>query len=163
MWKSDTGGSQENGSFNQMAQFLETACKEALKAVIKPIKVSFDFDDTLSRHDVQDLANDLINQGIEVWIVTSRFTEERSGNKFDNKDLFKVAEKLNIPKERIVFTNTNPKADFFDGKDFLWHLDDDEWELIEINSRTEVKALDSYIIGWKQPCIDMLNQKRATK
>ena len=40
------------------------------------MKVSFDFDGTLSRKDVQKLAKELVSEGHEVWIVTSRFSDE---------------------------------------------------------------------------------------
>lgn len=36
------------------------------------MKVSFDFDDTLSKPKVQEYAKELINRGIEVYIVTAR-------------------------------------------------------------------------------------------
>ena len=39
------------------------------------MKVSFDFDGTLSRKDVQEYAKSLVNSGLEVWIVTSRFDD----------------------------------------------------------------------------------------
>ena len=40
------------------------------------MKVSFDFDGTLSRKDVQNFAKSLVNTGYDVWIVTSRFDDE---------------------------------------------------------------------------------------
>ena len=40
------------------------------------MKVSFDFDSTLSRKDVQSFAKELVDRGLEVWIVTSRFDDE---------------------------------------------------------------------------------------
>jgi hypothetical protein len=39
-------------------------------------KVSFDFDSTLSRDDVQEFTSELINLGFDVWVVTSRFSNE---------------------------------------------------------------------------------------
>jgi len=44
-------------------------------------KVSFDFDSTLSRKDVQDFAKKLVSEGYEVWIVTSRFDDETGMSK----------------------------------------------------------------------------------
>ena len=40
------------------------------------MKVSFDFDGTLSRKDVQDFAIKLVNSGFEVLIFTSRIATE---------------------------------------------------------------------------------------
>ena len=45
------------------------------------MKVGFDFDSTLSRKDVQEFAKELVNDGHEVWIVTSRFDDETAMQK----------------------------------------------------------------------------------
>ena len=37
--------------------------------------VTFDFDGTLSRADVQEYALELISKGVDVWVVTSRYDE----------------------------------------------------------------------------------------
>jgi hypothetical protein len=44
-------------------------------------KVSFDFDSTLSRDDVQEFASDLIDLGFDVWVVTSRFNDKTADEK----------------------------------------------------------------------------------
>lgn len=99
--------------------------------------VSFDFDGTLSREDVQEYARDLIDKGIEVLVVTSRYDED---NKHlypanpTNEDLYEVTDKLGIPRENIHFMNMELKADFLkEKKNVDWHLDDDEIEVDEIN------------------------------
>ena len=40
------------------------------------MKVSFDWDGTLEIMHVQEYAKELIERGIEVWIVTSRFSDD---------------------------------------------------------------------------------------
>jgi len=45
------------------------------------MKVSFDFDGTLSKKDVQKFAKELVEEGHEVWIVTSRFSNEAVADK----------------------------------------------------------------------------------
>jgi len=37
--------------------------------------VTFDFDATLSRPDVQEYAKELIEKGIDVWVVTARYDD----------------------------------------------------------------------------------------
>ena len=37
--------------------------------------VTFDFDGTLSRNDVQEYALELMSKGVDVWVVTSRYDE----------------------------------------------------------------------------------------
>lgn len=99
----------------------------------KKIKVSFDFDGTLDRPEIQQYARELIGRGIEVWIVTARvdhymFEEERKkaltvvetpagltrpyapiyGYEMRKKprhhtDVIDVADSLGIPYERVMF------------------------------------------------------------
>ena len=98
-------------------------------------RVSFDFDGTLSRLDVQAYAKSLLDKGYVVWIVTSRLHEKNADNLQWNDDLYEVAEKLGIPKSQIHFMNTwihgDDKSHWLKDQDFVWHLDDD---FIEINS-----------------------------
>ena len=96
-------------------------------------KVSFDFDDTLSYEEVQDYARSLIEQEIEVHIVTSRY-EDITRYPFTvtngHGDIFKVAEDLGITRDNIHFTNMENKYHFFErNPDFIWHLDNDEQEI----------------------------------
>lgn len=136
------------------------------------MKVSFDFDSTLSRRVVQDFAVKLINMGYEVWIVTSRFDDDpkKMTDKHPswmqafqvegtNDDLRQVADGLGIPSERIVYTNMELKADYFKGKDFVMHLDDDWVEINHINSKTSVRGIS--VFGntvWKQKSIKILQK-----
>jgi len=102
------------------------------------MKISFDFDDTLTRESVKDLCKELILLNNEIWIVTSRFDDKYAYDKNwiwipkQNEKLFKVAEELGIPKSRIVFTNKDPKINFLSNKGFVVHFDDSPDELIDI-------------------------------
>lgn len=97
------------------------------------MKVSFDFDDTLDKPKVQEYAKELINKGIEVHIVTSRLSDEQALPSINwNKDLFEVSDRLGIKRENIHFTPYNFKYLFFiDKPEFIWHLDDNFYELIK--------------------------------
>ena len=125
------------------------------------MKVSFDFDSTLDRPVVQDYAKSLIQDNIEVWIVTSRMSKV---NTDWNKDLFLVADKLGILKENIVFTEMSDKFEFFKDKDFIWHLDDDWVELNLINEHCK----DTWGFGcfgnsvWKNKCDKLLKVNNVT-
>ena len=96
------------------------------------MKVSFDFDGTLSRKDVQAFAKELVNEGHEVWIVTSRFSDEvaKKDNWHwilgQNQKLFDVAQECGIKKENIQFTCMKSKSYFLSGKGFIFHIDDDD-------------------------------------
>lgn len=99
------------------------------------LKISFDFDGVLAEDRTQKVAKKFIETGHDVWITTSR-CEEKYGQPYWNRDLYKVAEILNIPKSKIQLTNGNDKWKYL--KDFDIHFDDDqiEIELIEENLPT---------------------------
>ena len=121
------------------------------------MKVSFDFDSTLSRTDVQEFAKTLIDDGLDVWICTSRLCPEKAPNNEWNDDLFKVANELGIPKSKVIFTNYEDKAEHLTD-DFIWHLDDDWIELDKINKQR--KTVGVSVFGnsvWKQECLKILN------
>ena len=124
----------------------------------------FDFDGTLSRKDVQSFAKQMIDEGHEVWIVTSRFDDvEGLAQNWNwiptqNLKLFKVAEELGIPESQIKFTNMIPKIEFLLDKGFAFHLDDDESELFDIfESKDSCKPLNVGHSDWEYFCKEVLN------
>lgn len=122
------------------------------------MKVSFDFDGTLSRTDVQEFAKTLIKDGLDVWIFTCRLCPKKAPNNEWNDDLFKVVNELGISKSKIIFTNYEYKAKYLDDT-FIWHLDDDWIELNEINRQR--KTVGVSVFGnsvWKQKCLKILNR-----
>lgn len=86
-----------------------------------PPKISIDFDSTLSRCDVQNKVKSWVELGIDIWIVTSRFSTEEAKLKGwwwvekNNQDLYKVAKQCGIPEEKIVFTMNRGSPTFFRG------------------------------------------------
>jgi hypothetical protein len=136
------------------------------------MKVSFDFDGTLSRKDVQSLAKELVNEGHEVWIVTSRFSDEAAKEKNwhwiegQNQKLFDVAQECGIKKENIHFTCMESKSYFLEGKGFIFHIDDDDIELMDIfenNKFTSDKCFPVNVehFEWKETCRNILNKNLA--
>lgn len=101
------------------------------------MKVSFDFDGTLTREEVQFYATLCIEAGHEVWVHTARIYSEGKEelpdwlHKPDHKDLWEVVDRVGIPREQVVFCNMADKAEFLEG--FAWHLDDDRIELEQID------------------------------
>lgn len=121
------------------------------------MKISFDFDSTLSRKAVQKFAKALIQNGHEIHIVTSRFENPMRYNdpiiiELGHRDMFNVCKYLGIPRERIHFTNMKDKYHFFqEHTDFYFHLDDDEKEVALINEHTFVKGyLCDFKSNWKE-------------
>lgn len=131
-------------------------------------KVSIDFDSTLDRKDVQRFAKKLINDGYEVWIVTSRLSTEHAKANLDqwttnrveksNLKLFRVADNLGIKREHIHFTNTQFKIEFLEGKNFIFHLDDDSEELLEImSSKDKCEPFNVNYFEWEELITKKLN------
>lgn len=119
------------------------------------IKVSFDFDSTLDRKEVQDYVRSLIYRGVDVWVVTSRYDElhkQRFRNNPTNEDLYKVTDELNIPRYKIRFTCMRSKHEYLNKSDILWHLDDDWTELKSIKAYTDVIPIDVTKSNWKVVC-----------
>ena len=117
------------------------------------MKVSFDFDNTLTRKSVQKYAKELVERGVEVWIVTSRMGFGKEPNPTWNDDLFEVARYVGIKTENIHFCCMDNKSEFLKDKGFIFHLDDDNIELSFVKTDTDVKPI--YLFGnkyWRTDC-----------
>src|SRR3989304_5862681 len=126
--------------------------------MIKPI-VTFDFDSTLSRQDVQDYATSPINKGFDAWVLTSRYDElhkHRYRHNPTNEDLYYVTDKLEIPRWKIKFTCMRDKAEYLFGSNVLWHLDDDFVELNNINRETNTIGISVVASSYKSKCNKLL-------
>ena len=130
------------------------------------MKVSFDFDSTLDRKDVQQFAKRLVDRGHEVWIVTSRCNTEYATEKGwhwvdkQNRKLFRVADNVGIKQEHIVFTNHISKSESIKDKGFAFHLDDDPDELMDIiHSNDNCRPINVDHFDWEYDCKQILRQE----
>ena len=123
----------------------------------KNLKVSFDFDSTLSKPNIQDYAKSLIEKGIEVHIVTDRF-EDTTKCAYTNDYLFEVVKKLGIDEKNIHFLNMIDKYKFFlDNPDFIWHLDDDDISIELITDETKIMCVfNDKSVEWEDICNSIL-------
>jgi len=134
------------------------------------MKVSFDFDSTLSRRDVQRFAKELVAERHEVWIVTSRrsnadaeMTDPWVKDRVlrSNKKLFRVADNVGIPRSNIQFMNFIMKSEFIKDKGFVFHLDDDTDELMDIiATKDPCKAINADHFDWERDCRQVLNKNQ---
>lgn len=122
------------------------------------MKVSFDFDGCLDIDVIGDYAKELVERGVDVWVVTAR-VDNMYGSPNWNDDLFDRVSKLGISLTKIVFTNMQKKEYYFKDSDFIWHLDDDWQAVKEINSNTTVKAITNFgNETWKEDCEKILSE-----
>lgn len=128
-------------------------------------KISFDFDGTLSRNDVQEYATKMVNTGYEVWIVTSRVNTENALAKGwhwverQNQELYDVAKKCGIKKEHIFFTEHVDKIVFLKNKQFIFHIDDDVDELMYILESNDLcKPVNVQHSDWLTHCEEILKK-----
>jgi len=102
------------------------------------MKVSLDFDGVLSKTIVQQYASELLSRGIDVWVTTTRASNPRVyvNNEYvdKNQSLFNVTDRLGIPRNKIIFTESKLKIDTweFQKQSFIFHLDDASVEIKEM-------------------------------
>lgn len=105
------------------------------------MRISFDFDLTLSQPYIQSICEALIKNKHEIFIVTSRRTiDKTTGMPFMNSDIFFVANQLGIKEENIYFTEHEPKIDRLTELRINLHFDDDPEE-IERLKETSIETL----------------------
>jgi hypothetical protein len=96
-------------------------------------KVSFDFDDTLSRASVRDIAKRYINKGINVYVISAR--QQESG-------MYDTTDKLGIPRSRVFATGSNQnKIDKIKSLGITKHYDNNSDVIKRIGSIGELVKL----------------------
>ena len=109
---------------------------------MEKIKISFDFDDTLSLEKIQNIVRKLNKNEIDIFILTSRFgnmQRMKYKNLKSNEDIYLLASDLGIPPHRISFTNQSPKWMVLNESGIQIHIDDDEREIHNIKYHGIVK------------------------
>lgn len=98
------------------------------------MKVSFDFDKTLEKENIQKIASMYIKEGDEVFIITRRCAD-------DNAAVLSVADKLGIPHDHIYFTCHEWKYKTIAALGIDQHYDDKYVEIALIEKNTKTKAI----------------------
>lgn len=126
--------------------------------------VSFDFDGTLDRKDIQEYCRYLIQSELDVEVIVCTFRlefVERNPNW--NDDLFRVCEELGIPKDKIIFTNMGEKSEYLPDN-VLWHLDDDWSVMRDLQKNTKIIPISCFgSSGWREKCERLINNYEKMK
>lgn len=88
------------------------------------MKISFDFDNTLTKKHIQAIATGCLLAGYDVWVTTSR-------RQSDSREVYEICRNIGIPIKNCQFTHFEDKVKFL--SDFDVHFDDDEYEIDLIN------------------------------
>ena len=95
-------------------------------------KVSYDYDDTLTKEPIQQQAIQDIKDGKTVYIVTRRSKSQ---------EVLDMANKIGIPESRVIFTGGYLKWESIKHYGIGTHYDNNAREIELINSRTEAKGI----------------------
>ena len=116
-------------------------------------KVSFDFDGVLSTAEGQNYAQDLIKQGIDVWVTTRRVIPQDNHN---SSDLFEITDRLNIPSEKVTFLQGLATVNFLLREEFLFHIGLDEIDINLINTHLNGKGVLFSRLEYKDSCNELI-------
>ncbi len=99
----------------------------------KTLKVSFDYDDTLSTEKGQRMAKNELKNGNEVYIITRR-QDTALG------PVYELAKELGIKRENVHATNGKLKWETVDRLGIDIHYDNNQNEIDKINKNTIAKG-----------------------
>jgi len=120
-------------------------------------KVSFDFDGVLDRADVVLYVKTLVERGVDVYICTSRLSDEDCPSERWNDDLYQIVDILGISRSNIIFCSRIYKYQYFKHKDFLFHVEGSFDEVELINSYTNTVGV-FLVDGWIDKCEQIINK-----
>lgn len=98
------------------------------------MRISYDFDDTLTTAKGQEMALNDIKNGNDVLILTARQSS-------DSAEVFKIADELGIPHSNIHFTNGKDKWSFVIRLHIDKHIDNNKEQIDKINKFTNAEGI----------------------
>jgi len=115
------------------------------------MKIALDFENVLTKNKGFDFANDLLNEGVEVHIITSRIGHIKSEQ---NRDLLKVVRDLNLPYSNVIFT-LNKQGYFANHSGFKFYASDNMIDLQLVDK--DVNCIPVFgNNNWISDCLDLV-------
>ena len=115
------------------------------------MKIALDFENVLTTNKGFDFANDLLNEGVEVYVVSSRIGHIKSNH---NSDLLKVVRHLNLPYSNVIFT-LNKQGYFANHSGFKFYLSDNMIDLQLVDK--DVNSIPLFgNENWRSDCLDLV-------
>lgn len=104
---------------------------------LESMRVSFDYDGTLSTERGKRLAAEKIQAGYHVYILTAR-------DESDSETVYNTAAELGISKSDVVFTNGRDKWPYCQQHRIDTHYDNNAEQVRKILTNTDTKAILFY-------------------
>lgn len=124
------------------------------------MRITIDYDDTLSKPHIQELAKKLVKNH-EVYILTARWDclyRKMHTNLKTNDDIFKTAEEVGIQQRNVIFTNQAMKLEHIIRGRVGIHIDDNKGEIDLINSSSDCKTFSSLDPEIEQDVLEYLKE-----
>ena len=124
------------------------------------MRITIDYDDTLSKPHIQELAKKLVAKH-EVYILTSRLDSlYRKSYKHlhSNDDIYEIAEEVGIKPQNVVFTNQASKLEHIHRGRVGIHIDDNEAELKNISALSTCKGFSSLDMEVEKDVLEYLKE-----
>jgi hypothetical protein len=109
------------------------------KEAFAGLKVSIDYDDTLSTQSGKDLARRLINEGKDVYVVTRRQQSQLG-------PVYRIADEIGIPHSKIHATNGRLKWETIKRLGIQKHIDNNQDELDAIKKNAPLIQIQKFQI-----------------
>jgi len=112
---------------DDMAEPTTGSTKPATSSPVPPAKpkVSVDYDGVLATDEGKQLIKTLLADGDDVYVVTQLSPEE-------GEPVLEAAQSVDIPKQKVIFTDGEPKSKFLNDLGIVKHYDNNPEVLSEI-------------------------------
>ena len=108
--------------------------------------ISIDFDDTLSTVRGKELALELMDSGEDLHIVTRR-------NENDSEEVYKVADEMGIPRDKVHFTNGKLKWETIKRLGIGKHIDNNQNEIDAIKENLPEVKIEKFSLAMDK-CVE---------
>lgn len=135
------------------------------------MKITVDFDKTLTRPDVQDFIRALmVWGGVEVHVLTYRYDSAhyyKYGSLYpdtvNNHDLWDIVESVGLERN-VIFTNCRPKSEYLNSVgNVLLHLDDDVRVMEDLKHNSNVIPIQVGSPSYQKKIIRILKEYHEKK
>lgn len=117
------------------------------------MRITVDFDGTLTREDVQRYVEELRSRKISATVITSRYGftyKDKDGFGYEqNKDLFDKVEGLGFSKEDVYFTNGDSKKRLIRMLKPVLHLENSSSDIDDVMKGSSIASINVNKIGWQ--------------